>query len=204
MQPLPRPSAGSTCPVVTSPADTRAASGAASILARLSHALEVPERRHLSRRVRNATLVAHVLATSSWLGAVVANLFFGISAVITDRDDLTDAYYTVMDPLVNTVMPAAAIASVVTGLLLALATRWGLLRHWWILIKLGLALATVVVGVAVIDPAVQDTIAARAASQDTSASGLLLPGVAATPFMLASATILSVTKPWGRTPWTRK
>ena len=130
---------------------------------------------------------------------MVANLFLGISAATTGREELADAYYAVMDRLVNNLMPAAAIATLATGLLLALTTKWGLVRHYWVLAKLVLAVATVVIGVAAIDGAIQDTIAARAADHSAAATDLLLPAIAATPLMLATALTLAITKPRGRT-----
>jgi uncharacterized membrane protein len=143
-------------------------------------------------------LVAHVIVSGMWLGAVVADLFLGISAATTGREDLADAYYAVMDRLVNKLMPAAAIGTLATGMLLALTTKWGLLRHYWVLAKLLLGVATVVVGVVAIDGAIQDTISARVARHSAAASDLLLPAVAATPVLLATATTLAIIKPWGR------
>ena len=165
-----------------------------------------PERRtpltrggHLSPRARKAALSAHIAVSAIWLGAVVANLFLGISAAATGNETLADAYYTSMDRLVNNLMPAAAIATLATGLLLALATRWGLFRHWLIIAKLMLALTTVLVGLTVIDQAISDTIHTRANTGTTGFSDALLPATAATPLLLLSATTIAITKPWGRT-----
>jgi uncharacterized membrane protein len=149
----------------------------------------------LRRRARKPLLVAHVIASGIWLGAVSANLFFGIAAATTGRTDLADAFYAVMDRLVNNLMPAAAIATLATGLALSLATKWGLLRHHWVLAKLLLGIATVVVGVTAIDGAIQDTIASRETAGSVGASDLLLPAIGATPTMLVIATILAITKP---------
>lgn len=139
-----------------------------------------------------------------WLGAVVTNLFLGLSAALTGSETLADGYYAAMDTTVNHVMPAAAIATLATGLVLALATRWGLFRHWWIIAKFVLAIVTVLVGVAIIDPAVRDTIETRAKTGSTGFSAALLPAVAATPLLLLSATVIAITKPWGRTHRTRR
>jgi uncharacterized membrane protein len=155
--------------------------------------------RHLKLRARKPLLVAHVIVSAAWLGAVVANLFMGISAAATSRAELADAYYAVMDRLVNNLMPPAAIGTLATGLLLGLTTKWGLLRHYWVLAKLVLAVAAVLVGVTAIDRAIQDTIAARAAARSATASDLLLPAILATPTMLATAATLAIAKPWGRT-----
>jgi uncharacterized membrane protein len=158
-----------------------------------------PRTRPRRLRARKPLLVAHLIVSGTWLGAVVADLFLGISAATSGGEELADAYYAVMDRLVNNLMPAAALTTLATGLLLALTTKWGLLRHYWVLAKLVLAVATVVVGVAAIDGAIQDTIAARAADHSATANDLLLPAIAATPLMLATAFTLAITKPWGRT-----
>jgi hypothetical protein len=153
---------------------------------------------HLSPRVRKAALTTHIAVSGAWFGAVTANLFLGISAAVTGSKARADGYYSSMDTLVNHLMPAAAVATLASGLLLALATRWGLFRHWWTVAKLALAILTVVVGVTVIDPAIQDTVASRTKTGSAGFSDALLPAVAATLLLLLSAITLAITKPWGR------
>src|SRR5215475_2362503 len=115
--PSPPPLVCSSRPAVTSPPDRLAA-----IVA--GRAVGTPERRarlarggRLSRRGRRAALIAHVAAAAVWLGCVVANLFLAISAATTRSETLADAYYASMDRLANNLMPAAAIATIATGLL---------------------------------------------------------------------------------------
>jgi hypothetical protein len=158
---------------------------------------------HLSARARKTALTAHVAVGATWLGAVAANLLLGVSAAVSDDETLADAYYTSMDRLVDFI-PAAAIATLATGLLLALATRWGLFRHWWIIAKLALAVATAVVGLSIINPAISNTIRSRAETGSTGFSDALLPATAATPLLLLSAITVAITKPWGRTARARR
>lgn len=198
------PSASSAWPAVTSPADDLRAVVAGRAPSAPSRRSATSGERHLSPRARKAALIAHVAVAGTWLGSVVANLFLGVSAGVTGNETLADGYYASMDTLVNHVMPAAAIATFATGLLLALATRWGLFRHWWIIAKFGLALATVAVGLAVIDPAIQRTIASRTSTGTTGFSDVLLPATAATPLMLLTAVAVAITKPWGRTSRARR
>lgn len=160
--------------------------------------------RRLSPRARKTALTAHIAVAAVWLGAVVANLFLGVSAAATADETVADAYYTSMDRLVNNLMPAVAIATLATGLLLALATRWGLFRHWWIIAKLLLAVTTVAVGVGIIDQAISDTIRTRTEAGTTGFSDALLPATVATPLLLLSATTIAITKPWGRTGSARR
>lgn len=184
---------------MTSPPDRLAA-----IVA--GRAVGTPERRarlarggRLSRRGRRAALIAHVAAAAVWLGCVVANLFLAISAATTRSETLADAYYASMDRLANNLMPAAAIATIATGLLLALATQWGLFHHWWIIASLALAAATILIGVLVIDNAIHDTISSRVQHGPTGFSDALLAATAITPLLLFGATTISITKPWGTT-----
>jgi hypothetical protein len=99
----------------------------------------------------------------------------------------------------------AALLTLGTGLLLALGTRWGLARHWWVLAKLALLVATVVVTVAV-SPAMLDYAVAHADRAGTPEyTGAQRVLVAMAVFHLATigtAAALSVYKPTGRTATT--
>lgn len=82
-------------------------------------------------------------------------------------------------------VPAVA-AVLSTGLILCVRTPWGLTRHWWIMAKCGIAAVLTVTGLTVMLMPVHPFYARCAA-------------VAA----LGAATVLSVVKPWGRTPFSR-
>src|SRR5215207_4209965 len=80
---------------------------------------------HLRLRARKPLLVAHLIVSGTWLGAVGAALFLGIAAATSGQEELADAYAAVMHRPVNNHMPAAAIATLATGLRLALTTKRG-------------------------------------------------------------------------------
>jgi hypothetical protein len=42
--------------------------------------------------------------------------------------------------------PLFALGSILPGVALSVATAWGLLRHWWIVVKVVVAVVTVVSG----------------------------------------------------------
>jgi len=64
--------------------------------------------------------------------------FLGIGMVgLTSGDPLTvRGTYLVMDPAARFVLVPLAVGSLITGLIQALGTTWGLLRHYWVLFKL--------------------------------------------------------------------
>lgn len=90
----------------------------------------------MSPGVRKLALTAHVSSSAGWLGAVV--VFLGLAVIgLTSRDPLTvRGAYLVMEPAAWFVLLPLAMASLLTGIIQALGTTWGLFRHYWVLLKL--------------------------------------------------------------------
>jgi hypothetical protein len=96
-----------------------------------------------SRRVRNASLTLHVASSVGWFGAVLVYLALGVGAVTSDDSALVAAVYLTMDWAAWVVLVPLAVASLVTGVVQSLVSPWGLLRHYWVVVKLVLtAVAT--------------------------------------------------------------
>jgi len=87
-------------------------------------------------RLRRFVLTAHVVSSVGWLGAVAVFVALGIVAMTSQDAQVVRAVYLVMEPASWTVLIPFAIASLLTGLLQSLGTKWGLFRHYWILTKL--------------------------------------------------------------------
>src|SRR5437667_8653660 len=95
--------------------------------------------------LRKFALIVHLTSSVGWIGAVVAYLALGVSAV-TSRDAQTvRAVWIAMELTGWFVIVPLALAALLTGLVMSLGTQWGLFRHYWVLISLGLTfLATVI------------------------------------------------------------
>lgn len=80
-------------------------------------------------RVRKFVLTAHVVSSLGWLGAIV--VFIALSALgLTSQDErLVRGVYLVMEPMAWTVLLPLASAALLTGIVQALITPWGLFRH---------------------------------------------------------------------------
>lgn len=92
-------------------------------------------------RLRKAALVAHVASSVGWLGAVAVFLALAITGYTTADEWTMRAVYTTMEIIGwNALVPLSAL-TLLTGIIQALGTPWGLIRHYWVLIKLLITVA---------------------------------------------------------------
>ncbi len=90
-------------------------------------------------------LTAHVTSSIGWLGAVGSFLALAIAGLIGNDDAMVRAVYVATEVTTWVVIVPLAFASLLTGLVVALGTHWGLFRHDRVFVKLMLTvLATVV------------------------------------------------------------
>jgi hypothetical protein len=156
--------------------------------------------------LRKFALTAHVASSVGWLGAVA--VFLGLAVVgLTSEDAQTvRGAYVVMEPAGWFVLVPLALTSLVTGLVQALGTTWGLFRHYWVVFKLLInVFATIVLLMYMQTLASLADLAADArADLDgvRSPSPLLHAGAAL--LLLLTATVLAVYKPRGLTPYGRR
>src|SRR5216683_7366776 len=93
------------------------------------------ERSTMTSSLRKLVLTAHVTFSVGWLGAVAAFLVFAIAGLTSQDIQIVRAAYLAMDLTARFVIVPLAFASLLTGLIQALGTPWGLLRHYWVLAK---------------------------------------------------------------------
>jgi hypothetical protein len=160
----------------------------------------------LTPGVRKLALTTHVVSSLGWLGAVAG--FLGISIVgLTSRDAATvRGAYLVMEPAAWLILVPLAFASLLTGLVQALGTTWGLFRHYWVLFKL--LINVVATAVLLIYMETFDSMADVAANPRSDLSAVrnvspLLHAALALLLLLVAAT-LAVYKPRGMTPYGRR
>ena len=153
---------------------------------------------------RKALLVSHVVSSVGWLGAVAAFLALAVAALSAD-DTTMRALYVAMEVLGWAVLVPLAVASLTSGVVQSLVTPWGLARHWWVLIKLGLTVVATVVLLAytgtlgyLADEAVRPGAHAGGHSAVLPSTSPVLHSAAALVVLLAAA-VLSVYKPKGLT-----
>lgn len=169
-----------------------------------------PQRRtpriRLSPRWRKALVLLHVLAAVGWFGVAATIFVLSVAALALDDPLLVRAAYRFHELLIDTLARPAALATLGSGLALALGTPWGLARHYWVLAKFVLTIATILVTV-LLSPGWISTAIAQADSVRTAELSAVQNNlVAMAVFHLITiglATWLAFYKPGGRIRWTR-
>ncbi|MDQ4028205.1 MAG: DUF2269 domain-containing protein [Actinomycetota bacterium] len=99
----------------------------------------------MTPRIRKVALSAHLTFSVGWIGSVVSYLALGVAAATSDDVPTVRAAWTAMELTGWYVIVPLALASLLTGLVMALGTKWGLFRHYWVLISFVLTVFAVVV-----------------------------------------------------------
>ncbi len=152
--------------------------------------------------LRKFVLTAHITFSVGWLGAVVAYLALGISAVTSLDEQTMRAAWIAMEVIGWYVIVPLALAALLSGIVMSLGTPLGLFRHYWVLISFVLtALSTVVLLFHMPTVSFLADVAQEADGADLARLGgdLLHPGVGL--LVLLVITGLNVYKPRGLTPY---
>ena len=160
----------------------------------------------MTPRLRKLALTAHVTSSVGWVGAVVGFLALAVAALTSQDAQLVRAAYLAMELTGWFVLLPLAVASLLTGLIQSLGTKWGLFRHYWVLAKLLInVFATVVLLLYTqtleffADVAAETTSSGAVPRELRSPSAVLHSGLALSLLLLA--TVLAVYKPRGVTPY---
>ena len=156
--------------------------------------------------LRRFTFTIHITCSIGWVGACLAFLALAVIGFTSDDPLKVRGAYLLMAPAAWFVLVPLAHASLLSGIALSLGTTWGLLRYYWVVVKLGITVfATVILliymgtfrqmaGVAA-DP-VMDLAVVRNASPIVHAILALV--------LLLTATVLGVYKPFGMTDFGKR
>lgn len=158
----------------------------------------------LSPGARRLALTAHVTASVGWMGAVAAFLALAIGGLVSYEAPRMRGAYAAMELVTWSVIVPLSAASLLTGLVMSLGTTWGLFRHYWVLTKLVLTLLATAVLLLHTMPigVVADAAAAGSPIADLrSVRVQLIADAVAAIVVLIAATVLSVYKPKGVTPY---
>jgi hypothetical protein len=151
---------------------------------------------------RKATLLTHILCSVGWIGAVAAFLVLALVGLYSSKVMEMRAVYMAMEPMTIWLIVPLAFLSLITGLVQALSTSWGLFRHYWIVFKLLINLLSL--PILLMHTQIIHRVAGTAAANALSAADLhedrlqLVVASGAALVALIVAALLSVYKPKGR------
>jgi hypothetical protein len=160
--------------------------------------------RRISRRGKQLLDLLHVVTSVGWLGVGLCQLTLNVLALATDDAALRHAAHEIAHVFDRYLLIALATGSMVTGVLLGLKTRWGLLRYRWVAVKLALTAALLLFTPIWMGAWIGEAVAlTRPPSLPDDPAYLLvrtelLVGSVTIVSTLLVVTVISVVKPWGR------
>jgi len=154
---------------------------------------------------RKITLAVHVTTSVGLLGGVASFLLLAIVGLTSPDIGMVRAAYPAMALIAWVIILPLAVSALLIGLIESLGTKWGLIRHYWVIVKLALTLIAIIVlllqmgTVTYLGHVAQsiqpgDLVEPRTVMVVHSAGGLLV---------LLLPLALSIFKPRGRTGWGR-
>jgi hypothetical protein len=152
--------------------------------------------------LRKFALTAHLTFSVGFLGAALAYLALGISAVISEDAQTVRAAWIAMELIGWYVIVPLSLASLLSGLVMALGTPWGLFRHYWVLITFMLTIfATVILLLHMPSVSFLADVAREADGATLGRLGGDLFHAGGGLLVLLVITVLNVYKPRGMTPY---
>jgi uncharacterized membrane protein len=135
-----------------------------------------------------------------WIGAVCAYLTLAFAVPATHDPATVEAAWTGMELVGWYAIVPLAVGSFVTGILLALVTRWGLAKHYWVLISLvSTTVLTAVLLFHMPDVSAQAQVARGASGEHLTRMGSDIPHAVIALALLVGILMLNIYKPRGMT-----
>ena len=156
----------------------------------------------MSPAVRKLVLAVHIAISVGWFGALLAYTALDVAVAGNPDAQTLRAAYLAMALIAGNVIVPLAIGSLVTGIAISLGTKWGLFRHYWVVISLLLTVVATVV--LVVEMATINQFAAvandlSASTEQLRALGTTLPHSVGGMIVLLVVLVLNIYKPKGMT-----
>ncbi|WP_067430930.1 hypothetical protein [Nocardioides jensenii] len=151
-------------------------------------------------RVRRLLLAVHLACSIGWIGAVCAYLALAFAVPPARDPEVVRAAWIGMELVGWYALVPLAVGSLVTGILMGAVTRWGLLRHYWVVISLvGTTLLTAVLIFHMPDVSAQADVARVATDEHLLGMGSDITHAVIGLVLLVGILVLNIYKPRGLT-----
>jgi uncharacterized membrane protein len=156
----------------------------------------------LGAGTRKGVLLVHIASGGVWLGIDVVMAVLVFTALTTDDNRTKALSFQALELVAVWPLLITGLVCLLTGLLLGLSSKYGLVRYWWVTVKLVLNLILTGLVLVALAPQVDATaeqarrfVAGEPAS--LAVGDLIFPPIVS-PTALLVAFVLAVYKPWGR------
>ena len=156
----------------------------------------------LRGRTRKTVLILHILSVGTWVGVDVIVAVLVLTGWLSGDPSVQGLAYQALGTFVGWPMLVAGLVSLVTGVILGLGSKYGLVRYWWVAVKLVLNVVLCTLILVALQPGLGEVAQygrdlAAGTATERNMSDLFFPPIVSLS-VLTFATILSVAKPWGR------
>lgn len=161
--------------------------------------------RTVPQRLRKVVLTIHVAISVGWLGLVTGMFAMSLAGATTDSAEQQAAMYGTMSMLDEIFLGMTSMFALLSGIVVAAGTKWGLLQRRWVAVKFFTTMGVMLLGFAVIhqlilraNELVAQGAPVRGGELDTV--GWAMSGAAGLAVVsLIFMTTVSTYKPWGPT-----
>jgi hypothetical protein len=156
----------------------------------------------LGVRTRKGVLVLHIASAGAWIGIDVVMGVFVFTALLAGDENVKALCLRALELFAIWPLLITGLVCLASGALLGLGTEWGLIRYWWMAIKLVMNVVLVVLVAFLLRPGVielaeQGRLFAAGEAASLAVGDVIFPPIVSTSALLL-ATVLAVFKPWGR------
>lgn len=167
----------------------------------VSSATERTRSFRLGKRARKGVLVIHLASAGSWLGIDVVMGLLIVTSILTGDTGTRALCYQALGLFTVWPLFTVGLLCLASGVVLGLGGRYGLVRYWWVAVKLALNLVLTALVPLALRPSVAElTQLGRqlAAGEPVHAArgNMAYPPIVS-PVALLVAVTLAVFKPWG-------
>jgi uncharacterized membrane protein len=114
--------------------------------------IEESKKTEVNPTFRKWLRLLHIVFSLTWLGFIVC-----LSLLIFFRPEPSSGaelryVNTIIHRIDTTLMAFTPLASLLTGILLCWKTRWGFFKYWWVVVKLILTIAIIIISIIYLGP----------------------------------------------------
>ncbi|QFU86380.1 hypothetical protein [Amycolatopsis sp. YIM 10] len=153
----------------------------------------------LRPNTRKWLLFTHVVASIGWIGVELSIVALGAVGLLSDDTAVVRGVQLSAGTLGEIFYLPASLLTLISGIALSLGTKWGLVRYWWVVVKIAITLALTIGGNLAVVPKFAE--AADRAARGEAIGGtavMLVTAMSAGLTLLLIATLLSFFKPGGK------
>ncbi|MFK7693074.1 hypothetical protein [Paenibacillus sp. HJGM_3] len=101
----------------------------------------------LTQKKKHLLVAIHVISVASWIGGTLGMLVLGLYLQLGENGEQLHYTLASMEVIDENLLKYPALMTLFTGILLSIWTQWGLVKHYWVTIKLVVTILTIMIGI---------------------------------------------------------